>query len=178
MFTDLWKWVQLRRTERSPPLSAAVNTNSWQSQTLHSLSHHNLGGKQKKRGQGRADKKEIFIILILVMYVQSNKNTSKGRGFFSFQFLQFPPMFFNFDWPFFLNYTKMKCRGSNVLPRALNICMPPYFPSKSTVLLRGLNALHILTKTTSKQPGRTAERERDCLSLTVILRLIYWKQGK
>lgn len=32
--------------------------------------------------------------------------------------------------------------------------MPPYFPSKSTVLLRGLNARHIRTRTTSKQPGK------------------------
>lgn len=32
--------------------------------------------------------------------------------------------------------------------------MPPYFPSKSTVLLRGLKARHIRTKTTSRQPRR------------------------
>ena len=51
------------------------------------------------------------------------------------------------------------------LPSALNICMPPYFPSNSTVLFRGLNARHILTSTTSRQPGET-ERERlsTCLS--------------
>lgn len=41
-----------------------------------------------------------------------------------------------------------------ILPRALNICMPPYFPSKRTVLLRGLKARHIRTRTTSKQPVR------------------------
>lgn len=38
------------------------------------------------------------------------------------------------------------------LPKALNICIPPYFPSNRTVLLSGLKARHILTKTTSKQP--------------------------
>lgn len=42
----------------------------------------------------------------------------------------------------------------NVSPRALNICIPPYFPSKSTVLLRGLKARHIRTNTTSRQPER------------------------
>lgn len=38
------------------------------------------------------------------------------------------------------------------LPKALNICIPPYFPSNRTVLFNGLKARHILTKTTSKQP--------------------------
>lgn len=38
------------------------------------------------------------------------------------------------------------------IPKALNICIPPYFPSNRTVLLSGLKARHILTKTTSKQP--------------------------
>lgn len=38
------------------------------------------------------------------------------------------------------------------LPKALNICIPPYFPSNRTVLFSGLKARHILTKTTSKQP--------------------------
>lgn len=40
-----------------------------------------------------------------------------------------------------------------VLPSVLNICIPPYFPSNSTVLLRGLKARHIRTKTTSRQPA-------------------------
>lgn len=80
--------------------------------------------------------------------------------------------FFHFQLAFSLIYTKLKCIGSNALPRALNICMPPYFPSKSTVLLRGLNALHIRTNTTSKQPGRTGDRH--CLRL----RVIYWLNGK
>ena len=39
-------------------------------------------------------------------------------------------------------------------PKALNICIPPYFPSNRTVLFNGLKARHILTKTTSKQPRR------------------------
>ena len=39
-------------------------------------------------------------------------------------------------------------------PKALNICIPPYFPSNRTVLFNGLKARHILTKTTSKQPMR------------------------
>lgn len=65
------------------------------------------------------------------------------------------------DWLFPWIYTKRKSIGSNVLPRALNICMPPYFPSKRTVLLRGLKARHIRTKTTSKQPGRTVETDCD-----------------
>lgn len=61
-----------------------------------------------------------------------------------------------------LNHTKRKwimhaCH--RVLPRALNICMPPYFPSNSTVLLRGLNALHIRTNTTSKQPATTTDTD-------------------
>lgn len=38
------------------------------------------------------------------------------------------------------------------LPKALNICIPPYFPSNRTVLFNGLKARHILTKTTSRQP--------------------------
>ncbi len=71
------------------------------------------------------------------------------------------PFLFQFQLAFCLICTKKKCIGSNVLPRALNICMPPYFPSKSTVLLRGLNALHIRTKTTSKQPGRAMETHCD-----------------
>lgn len=104
----------------------------------------------ERRGQRRADKKrEIFITRIPVMYALMSKNTSQGGLHF--------PLFLSIC----LIYTKKKCIGSNVLPRALNICMPPYFPSKSTVLLRGLNALHIRTKTTSKQPGRTMETDCD-----------------
>lgn len=124
--TDLWKLVQLLRTVQSPPLLAAVSTYSSQSQTLHSLSHHNLGGTHRERQTVR---KKIKLSL-----------TS----------------FFNNIWLYSSFIPRQKCLASNILPRALNICMPPYFPSKSTVLLRGLNALHIRTKTTSKQPG---ERE-------------------
>lgn len=48
LITDLWKWVRLLRTERSPPLLAAGSINSWQSQTQHSLIHHNLGWKDHR----------------------------------------------------------------------------------------------------------------------------------
>lgn len=143
MCTDLWKLVQLLRTERSPPPSAAANTDSWQSQTPRSLSHHNLGGTQKRTEKGR-EKREVFSTLIPVMYGLMNNSQVQFR------------------FAFCLVHTKKKCKViCNVLPRALNICMPPYFPSKSTVLLRGLNALHIRTKTTSKQPGTTTETDCD-----------------
>lgn len=75
--------------------------------------------------------------------------------------------------------------SSSALPRALNICMPPYFPSNSTVLLSGLNARHILTRTTSRQP-RERERERDvddlfanpiCFSCWCYIVDTMWKRG-
>lgn len=50
-------------------------------------------------------------------------------------------------------------KKSNI-PKALNICIPPYFPSNRTVLLSGLKARHILTKTTSKQPSRQKKEQR------------------
>lgn len=50
-------------------------------------------------------------------------------------------------------------KKSNI-PKALNICIPPYFPSNRTVLLSGLKARHILTKTTSKQPIRQEKEQR------------------
>lgn len=158
MCTDLWKLVQPLRTERSPPLSAAVNTNSWQSQTPHSLSHHNLGGKHGEEDrEGQTQRKRFSLHLFRsCMRWWGMKMPHRVEEFFFI----FPLFSFNFD-SFSLVYTKMKCTGNNVLPRALNICMPPYFPSKSTVLLRGLNALHIRTKTTSRQPGRTTESDRD-----------------
>jgi len=46
------------------------------------------------------------------------------------------------------------------IPKALNICIPPYFPSNRTVLLSGLKARHILTKTTSKQPIRHKKEQK------------------
>lgn len=86
---------------------------------------------------------------------------SRQERFLLHLFLSSLPFSFSFDRLFPLIYTKRKSIDSNVLPRALNICMPPYFPSKSTVLLRGLKARHIRTKTTSKQPGRTMETDYD-----------------
>lgn len=160
MCTDLWKWVQLPRTERSPPLSAAVNTNSWQSQTLHSLSRHNLGGKRRGEDRQGHNKKENLITLIPVMYVVMSKIVSQGKSvFFFISFFVLVPFFFKYQPAFSPHSYRKNTQVSGFLPRALNICMPPYFPSKSTVLLRGLNALHIRTKTTSKQPGRAAETD-------------------
>lgn len=40
-----------------------------------------------------------------------------------------------------------------ISPSALNICTPPNFPSKSTVLFRGLKARIIRSRRTSRQPG-------------------------
>lgn len=160
MCTDLWKLVQLLRTERSPPLSAAVNTNSWQSQTPHSLSHHNLGGKHREEDREGQTKKERFSLHVFRSCMRWWPKIPHRVVF------AFSPFSFNFDC---LIYTKKKCISSNVLPRALNICMPPYFPSKSTVLLRGLKALHIRTKTTSKQPGITMET--DCVDFELVYRI-------
>lgn len=123
--TDLWKWVQQLKTERSPPRWAAASTNSWQSQTPHSLSHHNLGGRRQRRTQ----REENVIILFRATSLEQND-------------LKLTKDIFTFIWI-------MSCK---FLPSALNICIPPYFPSKRTVLFKGLNARHMRTKTTSKQP--------------------------
>lgn len=108
MCTDLWKWVQLPRTERSPPLSAAVNTNSWQSQTLHSLSRHNLGGKRRGEDRQGHNKKENLITLIPVMYVVMSKIVSQGKSVFFLHFFLCPcPLFFsNISQPFPLIHTE------------------------------------------------------------------------
>lgn len=118
---------------QSPPLWAAANTNSSRSQTQHSLSHRNLG----RKGQRKADQNLEIYIHVYSTY------------------------FFFWLWFGFTQnlHQEEKSLGSSVLPSALNICIPPYFPSKSTVLFRRLNARHIRTKTTSKQPGRSMETE-------------------
>lgn len=73
MCTDLWKLVQLLKTEQSPLLSAAVNTNSWQSQRQHSLTHRNLGGK------GQRTDKRFSLLILSVCNGFYNKFKQKGN---------------------------------------------------------------------------------------------------
>lgn len=49
--------------------------------------------------------------------------------------------------------------AERLLPSALNICTPPNFPSKRTVLFRGLNARIMRMSSTSRQPDVGRERQ-------------------
>lgn len=49
--------------------------------------------------------------------------------------------------------------AERLLPSALNICTPPNFPSKRTVLFRGLNARIMRMRSTSRQPDAGRERQ-------------------
>lgn len=48
--------------------------------------------------------------------------------------------------------------AKRLLPSDLNICTPPNFPSKRTVLFKGLNARIMRIRSTSRQPDVGRER--------------------